>query len=309
MRCATCRNENEDDALFCEHCGSMLQKAPAEKGAWLRGPYRSAALLLLAAAVVAGIGYYKYVLPGGVAAEVNGERITLAELDGVVRSTVPGGAIPAESAGQMRYAVLSRLVTERIAVQEAHKAGVRVSSEELADALIRAQAASGMDRGRFEEEIAGRYGSMRAFRGALERQLTVRKFITERLAAGITDPTIIEGRVEQWLREISGHAAVRIALEEQIPTSGCACCGGPKQSGSPAQGCDPSRKPAAGSAPAAQQANEARTAALDYWRERHGNEAVEARVTDFGCHQQIDLVKGTIVAKSLRYQNGAITEL
>jgi hypothetical protein len=304
MQCGQCRKENENDAMFCEHCGSSLKETPAEKRAWFRGPYRSASLLLLAVAVTAGIGYYKYVLPGGIAAEVNGETITLAELDGVVRS-----AVPAASAGQMRYAVLSRLVTERIAAQEAAKAGVRVFSEELADALTRAQAASGMDRGRFEAEISGRYGSMRAFRGALERQLTIRKFITERLAVGIADPTIVEGRVDQWLREITGRAAVRIALEEQLPAGGCACCGGKTSEGTAAQGCDPSRKPAAGTVGASVPENEARKAALAYWRERHGEDPVELQVTDFGCHQQVDLLKGRNIAKSLRYQNGFITEL
>jgi len=307
MQCGKCRNENDNDALFCEHCGYSFPEVPAKKGAWLKDPYRSAALLFAAAVIVAGIGYYKYVLPGGVAAEVNGEKITLAELDGVVRSTVPGGKFPAETAGQMRYAVLSRLVTERIAEQEARKAGIRVSPEEVAEALNRAQASSGMDRGRFEAEIAGRYGSMRAFRGALERQLTVRKFIAERLAAGISDPTIVEGRLEQWLREITGRAAVRIVLEEQLPTGGC--CGGPENAGPKAKGCDPSRKPGAGGPQATQQVNEARKAALAYWRERYGDDPVEANVTDFGCHLQVDVVKGKSIARSLRYQNGAITEL
>jgi hypothetical protein len=157
-------------------------------------------------------------------------------------------------------------------------------------------------------EVAGRYGSMSAYRGALERQLTVRKFIAERLAPGISDPAVVDGRVEQWLREIQGRAVVRIALDEQLPGSGGGCCGGGSKAGSPGQGCDPSRKPGAGNPDASLQAQAAGKAALAYWRERHGDDQVDAKVTDRGCHLQVDLMKGAVIAKSLRYQNGMITE-
>jgi hypothetical protein len=36
---------------------------------------------------------------------------------------------------------------------------------------------------------------------------------------------------------------------------------------------------------------------------------VTARTTDFGCHIQVDIVKENKVALSLRYQDGAISEM
>ncbi len=50
-------------------------------------------------------------------------------------------------------------------------------------------------------------------------------------------------------------------------------------------------------------------AALRYWHEKHGPETVTATVKDFGCHQQVDIVKDKKIIASLRYQAGAITEL
>ena len=306
MQCGRCRSGNDADALFCEQCGSALLEGRVKREAWQRRPYTAAVLLIIAAVIALGTGYYRFILPRGVAAVVNGEKILLAEVDHVVQSTVPGGEVPPEAAGRMRYAVLSRLITERIAEQEARKAGLRIPTEELMAAMNRAQAASGMDRDRYESAVADRYGSMQDFRRALERQLVVKKFISERLAPGLSDPTIIDGRVERWLQEASTRAVVRISLEEQLPAGGCGGCDRTSEAGPRTRGCEPSRRTEQG---ASLQAVEARKAALAYWRERHGDVPVEARVTDFGCHQQIDMMQGTRTAKSLRYQNGRMTEL
>jgi CheY-like chemotaxis protein len=53
----------------------------------------------------------------------------------------------------------------------------------------------------------------------------------------------------------------------------------------------------------------ARDAALAYWRRQNGDGPVETRVTDFGCHVQVDIMSNNKIAKSLRYQNGTITEM
>ncbi len=49
-------------------------------------------------------------------------------------------------------------------------------------------------------------------------------------------------------------------------------------------------------------------AGLAYWREHYGKGEVTARVSDFGCHMQVDIIRDGRVVKSLQYQNGRITE-
>jgi hypothetical protein len=148
---------------------------------------------------------------------------------------------------------------------------------------------------------------MKAFRKALERQITIRKYISEKVASGINDPTIADARVERWFQDISGRAVVRIALEEQLPASGCGCCAkGGTAAGT--QGCDPAQGRPGGDR-SSLQAEEARTAAIAYWHEHHGPGTVETRLTDYGCHVQIDIIQARRTAASLRYQNGKITEL
>jgi hypothetical protein len=49
-------------------------------------------------------------------------------------------------------------------------------------------------------------------------------------------------------------------------------------------------------------------AALRFWHQKHGNDPVSTKVTDFGCHMQVDIVKAGKLVGSLRYQAGAISE-
>jgi hypothetical protein len=253
------------------------------------------------------MGYYEFMLPNGVAAVVNGEEIKMAELDSALRSA--GKDVPEEAIGRMRSAALSDLITERIACQEAHKAGVRVSPEELNNAITRMRSAAGMDEKSFDAQVNSIYGSRGNFQKGMQRRLMIQKFIDETITAGITDPTIAEFRVSQWLQGISNKAAVRVSLGEQIQGSaGCACCsvGG---TGPAKRGCDPKAgTPARGKQPASQ-TTAARDAAMAYWSKEHGGGPVETKVTDFGCHIQVDIVANDRIAKSLRYQNGTITEM
>jgi hypothetical protein len=331
MICSKCNANNDADALFCEQCGSVLSAAARKGGR----SYWYALLLVPVLLLATGIGYYKFILPNGVAAEVNGEAITLAELEAAVRTNNNAASLPAEMQGQLRHAALSELITERIALQEARKADVRVSADEVQAAVETMRAASGLDEKAFAARIVERYGSMAAFRKGLEQRLVIRKFIDQKVMAGASGPADANTRLNQWLQNATAKAAVRVALDEQLPSSGSGCCGngkGPAAKGSgPAAGpvkpgCDPSRRtarqgcgqgkgcnPQTGQGTGAQQTSAqgeaARAAALAYWKKQNGSGPVEMKVTDFGCHFQVDIMANNKIAKTLRYQNGTITEM
>ncbi|NTW66448.1 MAG: hypothetical protein HGB21_09120, partial [Nitrospirae bacterium] len=238
-----------------------------------------------------------------------------AELDNLVRPEGKGAEVPAETLGQMRYAALSELITERIALQEARKTGLRVSDEEVQTAIQDMRAASGLDEKGFEAKVTERYGSMAAFRKGLERRLVIRKFIDEKVTSGASGPADANMRLNRWLKDSTARADVRVSLTEQLPASGCGCCGGGGP-GAAKQGCDPAKgaskrgcPPQAGGKQVSGQGTVARDAALAYWRMQNGDGPVETRVTDFGCHVQVDIMSNNKIAKSLRYQNGTITEM
>jgi ribosomal protein L22 len=320
MICSKCDANNDADALFCEQCGSVLGAA-SKKG---RRPYWYALLLVPALLLAAGIGYYKFVLPNGVAAEVNGEAIMMAELEAAVRTNGDAVSLPAEMQGQLRYAALSELITERIALQEARKADVRVSVGEVQAAVETMRSASGLDDKAFAARVVERYGSMAVFQKGLEQRIVIRKFIDQKVTAGASGPADANNRLNQWLQSATAKAVVRVSLDEQPPTLGCGCCGNGKspakqgcdpskgaarQGCDPAKGCGPRAGKAAGSQKTSAQGETARVAALAYWKKQNGSGPVETKVTDYGCHVQVDIVANNKIAKTLRYQDGTITEM
>jgi hypothetical protein len=235
---------------------------------------------------------------------VNDEEIRLSELDETVaREEGEGSAVPEG----LRRQILNQLITERIALQEARKAGISVSREEIAVAARDARAASGLTDKSFNQEISSRFGTTRAFEAALERRLLIRKFIAEKVAPPDADPVSARRAADQWMRDVTTRASVRIALAEQVAGPGCRCCNGEggqdRQEGNIA-----GQKIADKRSPASNRMTTARSAALRYWHAKHGPDAIETRQTDFGCHIQVDIFQQEKMIASVRYQSGIITE-
>jgi hypothetical protein len=194
-----------------------------------------------------------------------------------------------------RYQTLNALIMERFVLQEARAAGIRVSGEEILSAAAKAQASSGLDHAAFIRLNESQYGNEKNFERALERQLLIIKFFSEKIVPRGADPQTAHIAVNTWLQNASGKAAVRIDLSEEISGSGCACCNG---GGASAQG-----------SPTSEQTKVARDAGLAYWHGKYGPESVVAQVKDYGCHMQIDIVKNNKIVSSLRYQAGKISEM
>ncbi|OGW40509.1 MAG: hypothetical protein A2010_08075 [Nitrospirae bacterium GWD2_57_9] len=304
---------NDADAQFCSECGRPMEPAPAQGKT--RKPYLYALLLIPVLVLAGGIGYYKYVLPQGIAAVVNGEEIMASELDSeVVRTT--GSREAAD--GRLRYQVLNSLITERLILQEARKAGMSTSGGEISLAVVNARSGSGLDEAGFRERVESQYGSMQAFERALGRRLLVNRFVAERIIPADADPRTARAALDRWLQERSDAASVRVTLAEQWSGAGCGCCAN-KAEASPAPpaasgGCRMAKNSSAaagnGTAAAAEasRTGQAADAGLRYWQEKHGAENVTAKVTDFGCHMQVDIVKDNKTIGSLRYQGGVISE-
>jgi hypothetical protein len=311
MNCPACRTTNDKDALFCADCGTRLPDAPTSGMVKQRRVYFLAFLFVPIIVIAIAIGYYKFFLPDGVAAVVNNEEIKLSELDAAVNRMK--GMRDADAAG-LRYQALNELITEKLVLQEARTSGITVSRDEIVSAAAAAQAASGLDERAFNKEMQALYGSMAGFEKSLERRLIINRLIKEKIVPSGADPQTAGRAVNQWLRDLSSKAGVRIALAEQMPGagSGCGCRGKQnnqigQEQGRPKMNCGQGCQ-ARGQA-ATNRTSPAIDSALQYWHARHGADAVTTRVQDFGCHVQIDIVKNDKIISSLRYQNGSITEL
>ena len=160
MLCTHCNHSNEADAAFCDECGKTLGVAAAVAPARSRKAYWFIVVLVPVLLLVGWFGYYKFFLPDGIAAVVNGENIKLSEVDAEIVRTQ---AAPESVNGRLRYQVLNQMIAERLALQEAIKAKMSVSKDEIAAAEASARSASGLDEKAFEKEIQSQYGSSAAF--------------------------------------------------------------------------------------------------------------------------------------------------
>lgn len=331
MLCSKCNTMNDPDARFCTDCGTPIIRESKTSPARGRKVYFYALLLIPIIALAVGAGYYKYILPSGVAAVVNGEEIMASELDDALLR-FQGTLDKADS--RLRYQVLHGLITELLVLQQARKAGVAVSREELASAVAQAKAASGLDEAAFNQQVEGRYGSMQNFEKKVASSLLTNKFIGEKIVPPDADQKTADAVVNRWMQDLSARAAVRITLAEQLSAAACGCCGNRAEaSGLPARsgGCRMANKglsPGGASSDTGKatvtakvteaaklteegstNAAKATDAALKYWYEKHGPEKVDTKVTDFGCHMQVDILKNNKIVGSLRYQAGNISEL
>jgi len=140
--------------------------------------------------------------------------------------------------GRLRYQVLNQMIAERLALQEAIKAKMSISKDEIAAAEAAARSASGLDEKAFEKEIQSQYGSSAAFRHAVERDLIIKKFISEKIVAAGADPVTARAAVSTWLQKVQGKSTIRIALAENGSTAGCGnncnMAGGQQQQKQPA---------------------------------------------------------------------------
>jgi len=305
VHCPDCKQTNDTDALFCTACGRPLEAAPQQAAKIQRRAYFIALLFVPVIALAAGIGYYKFFLPNGVAAVVNGEEIKLSELDAAVARAQEGQEAASH---QLRYQLLNQLITQRIVIQEARKAGISVSKEEIETSATEARTSSGLDEATFNGEVVSQYGSLLTFKDALERRLLMNKFLAAKVVPPGADPSTARSAITQWLDDIAGRAAVRIALAGQGAGPGCGCCNtedgqASQRSGIQGHGC------AAVNKPVASDVGKAADAGLRYWHAKHGLDAVTTQLTDYGCHIQVDIVKNKKIIGSLRYQDGSITEM
>jgi hypothetical protein len=149
----------------------------------------------------------------------------------------------------------------------------------------------------------------------VERNLLIRKFIFEKVVPSGADPLTARAAVNNWLQEVSDKSTIRIALAENGSSAGCGngctMAGGKQQQKSavPAGPCCKTSGPAASSGQPKDRSKAAETACLKYWHDNHGADDVTAKLTDYGCHVQVDIVKNKKNIASLKYQNGSITEL
>jgi hypothetical protein len=301
------------DGEHCPDCMSGVRRKRATGRLLLMG---TVVILILAGAV------YSYgeknaweftwdALLGRPAAEVNGEPVTrsaLRERTDVSRRMVErqyGKELFAGDRGrallaELEQGVLEKMVEELLVAQEARRLKITVGDERVQQELQTIAREIYGNREKFQASLR-EDGISPEYLADHVRNLLIFREVNKAKAPPGVDPNRYAA---PWLAQARANADITVGrtagpMPATFWGAGLCCgsgggCGGNRASGA----AEPELKEKAGA-----------TALGEYRKTDPAGQGVEARVTDYGCHVQVDIEKGGRVVKSYAYQEGKAFEL
>ncbi len=299
--CPVCNGENEKKARFCVHCGNLFPRKKRIRFA-IRSLLFSAIGLILA-------GIVSYFAIGGseskLVGKVNGEGITREEfskrLERIKRfyeirygQNLFQDEEGKENLNRIKTDLLDEMTTEKILLQEAKSAGYGSAPEEE----ISKQMGAIKDKyGLSDEDLQQKMGgSIEDLKEELRKGWMISQFLEKAVLKGYQQNG--EVIVAQWLTKAKANARIETYEKLQpVSTAKASCCTSGCGGGARARPLDPKIE------------KEARAKGLEYYEKKTQKKGASARVTNFGCHIQVDIIEDGKVVVSLTYRQGEVQEI
>lgn len=146
-----------------------------------------------------------------IAAVVNGDMITVRELDKALRTELAGQKVdPAKNpqmAAEVRKAVLNRMINDKILIQEAAKEKIEVSDADVDAAIDRIVKDSQLSRDVFFKQMAKEGMSEKDFRDRLYVQLVSQRLMSRNV---VNKVVVTEDEINDYYRKnMAGFASGR----------------------------------------------------------------------------------------------------
>ncbi len=299
--CPFCGEGNEEGTRFCVHCGNPLTK---ERRIWPAIRYLLYGTMGIFLLVVMG-----FVLIGrgesGLAAKVNGEGITRKEFSRRLEQAKKlyesrygqnlfQGEAGKENLNRLKTDILDEMTVERILLQGAKSAGyTSAPDEEIEKQIEDIKKSHGLSDADLQQKIGG---TIEALKVELRNDWVISQFVEKTIIKGDQ----ANGRVlfGQWLTKAKADAKIETYEKlEPVSTAKASCCSSGCGGGGRAQPLDPKIE------------QEARAKALEYYEKKTQKKGASARVTNFGCHIQLDIIEDGKATASLAYRNGEVEEI
>ncbi len=300
--CPSCGEGNEKGTRFCVHCGNPL---PSERKFRFRNRrILSGALIGL---ILAGGGWY--FLTGGIEAKlvgkVNGEGITRKEFSKRLErvkefyelrygQNLFQGEEGKENLNRLKTDILDEMTTEKILLQEAKSAGYSSAPDEE---IVKQIEAIKKKYGLSDEDLKQKMGgSIEDLKEELQKGWIISQFLEKAVLKG--DQQNGEVVFAQWFTKAKAKAQIETYEKLQpVLTAKASCCKTGCGGGGRAQPLDPKIE------------KEAKVKALEYYEKKTQKKGATARVTNFGCHIQVDIIEDGKVVVSLTYRQGEVQEI
>ncbi len=313
--CVRCGKESPEGQLYCPEC-QPVSGSRKPRRLWIFSLAFSALVLVLTGLLLwhGGFGLPDFSLDsvlGRPAAVVNGEKISRVDL--IARVKMIRGMLERQHGknlfegdrgrdllGNLESQILDGMVEEKLVGQEAGRLGVRINDKQVTEKL-----------NRITQEV---FGTWEKFEARLREDGMSKKDLEENLrylllVEGVKKAKTQEGADPEvsfnaWVMQARGNAQVTIYAtppgNSWANLSGSCCAPGgngpaPAPRGAPL---DPTVE------------NQAKEAALKAFRETNPpGGGVTVKVTNYGCHVQVDVQKEGKIVKSYSYQGGKVYEI
>jgi hypothetical protein len=298
--CPSCDGENEKKARFCVHCGNPIPRKT-------RFPFRNRYILIGTIGLIFA-GAILYLSMGGLESKligkVNGEGITRKEFSEKLErakkfyelrygQNLFQGEEGKENLNRIKTDVLDEMTTEKILLQEAKSAGyTSAPEEEIQKELEAIKKKYGLTDDDLKQKIGG---SIEDLKGELRKGWMISQFLEKAVLKG--DQQNSELIFAQWLTKTKANARIETYEKLEPLSRAKASCGTGGCGGGRAQPLDPKIE------------QEAKAKALEYYEKKTQKKGASARVTDFGCHIQVDIIEDGKVLLSLTYRQGEVQEI
>ena len=298
--CPTCGEGNEKGTQFCVHCGNQL---PRSKEIRVKNRYiffGAIGFLLVGATVFFLLGGLESKLAG----KVNGESITRKEFSKKVDRAKKiyeyrygqglfEGKSGKENLNRLKTEILDEMVMEKILLQEAKSAGYNSAPEEEIEKQVKTiKLKSGLSDADLKKMLGG---SVEDLKGELRNEWIIAQFIEKAVLK--SDQTNAEQLFGQWLTQTKARSKIETYEKlEPVVTAKASCCKSGCGGGN-VQPLDPKIE------------QEAKSKALEYYEKKTQKKGANAKVTNFGCHIQVDIIEDGKVVVSLTYNRGEVQEI
>jgi hypothetical protein len=298
--CPSCNGGNEKKARFCVHCGNPLLK---------KRRIRFASRYVLFAAIgliLAGtISYFLLGRPeSSLIGKVNGEGITRKEfskrLERIKKfyelrygQNLFQGEEGKENLSRIKTDILDEMTTEKILLQEANSAGYTSAPDEE---IVKQVGAIKGKYGLSDEDLEQKMGlNIEELKEELRKGSAISQFLEKAVLKG--DQQNSELIFAQWLTKAKTNAKIETYEKLQpVSTAKASCCSS-GCGGGRARPLDPKIE------------KEAKAKGLEYYEKKTQKKGASARVTNFGCHIQVDIIEDGKVVVSLTYKQGEVQEI
>jgi hypothetical protein len=298
--CPSCEGTNEEGSGFCVHCGSSLLTTRRSRFKKRHLLFAGLSLILIGITFFFWINASESKLVG----KVNGEGITLEEFSKNVdrlkkfyENRYGQGIFEGEGGkgnlNRLKTEILDEIITEKILLQEAKIAGYTSAPEgeieKRLEALKKQFSLADADLKKMGRDI-------KDLKVELQKEWITSQFIQKAVLKGnLRNPDQI---FDQWLAQAKSRAKIETYEKlEPVTTAKASCCKSGCGGGSTARSLDPKLE------------QEVKAKGLEYYEKKTQKKGANARVTNFGCHIQVDIIEEGKVALSLTYRDGEVQEI